>query len=263
MNAVFNGSSLEVSSVPFDINNRAFLYGDGLFETIIVKDNSPNYLQDHLDRLHRGMKILKMKISSGLQYNPIQESIEELLKANNFKDARIKLIVWRKPGGLYIPESEESEYLILCNALSQNPIEGRRTDFCSSITLQESIFSEFKRLNSLPFVLAGIELKEKGLDDLILLDDHGNVAECISSNIFWKSGKEYFTPSLDTGCIAGVRRKNIIERLKSLSIPIHQIKSLPNELIKADCIFSTNVAGIYPIIQIGEKKFSSRIPDLV
>ena len=263
MNAVFNGSYIESASLTLEITNRGFLYADGLFETIIAKDGRIQYIKDHIERLHRGMRIFKMTVSPLLSQEKLEEYINGLVQNNRLNEARIKVLVWRKPGGLFIPETDEIEFLIQCNDIKQQAIKARKTDFCNSISLHESIYSEFKRISSLPYVLAGVELKERGLDDLILLDNEGNVSECIYSNIFWKKGNKYFTPSLDTGCIAGVRRKNIIQRLKQTSIEIEEVRNKPGDLLSADHVFSTNVAGIYPIIEIGGQKFKSNIPEFL
>jgi len=67
--------------------------------------------------------------------------------------------------------------------------------------------SAFKTLNALPYVLAGNYRKQLGVDEVILLDTHGHLAECVASNLFWLKDGMLYTPSLNTGCIGGIIRQ--------------------------------------------------------
>lgn len=263
MNVIYNGNLIKQDEPFLNSENRAFYYGDGLFETMIFQNGKIIFLEDHLERLSRGLLALKINIPASLNFNAITLEIKKLVKSNNISEkARIKLVVWRKPGGLFTPESNTGDFLITAKELKPLVASPRTLDFCKSVRLSFSPFSQFKTCSSLTYVLAGIELKERGLDDVILLDTDGNVAECLYSNIFWVKGKAYFTPSLETGCIEGIRRKNLINKLAASNIEVNIVKSKPHELLEADYIFLTNVAGFYPITTVGSKKFDFFLPDI-
>ncbi|HYG40913.1 MAG TPA: aminotransferase class IV [Cytophagales bacterium] len=261
MNVIFNGNLINDNDQSIGIENRAFLYGDGLFETMICENDNVLFIEDHLERLHRGMGVMKINIPDSLTIASIKTQIKLLLETNYIEQsARVKLIVWRKPGGLFCPTSNEPDFLITCKKHSPLIYSERKVDFSNDITLSRTIYSEFKRCSSLPYVLAGIEMKERKLDDIILLDNEGNVAECLYSNIFWLKEKTYYTPSLDTGCIAGIRRKFMLKKIKESDMEIEIVKSKPAALLESDHVFATNVAGIYPITQIRGKVYKSFIP---
>ena len=104
--------------------------------------------------------------------------------------------------------------------------------------------SMLKTTNSLLYILAGLEKKERNLEDIILLDTDGNVAEGSMSNLFWEKDTIIYTPSIGCGCIAGVKRASIIQNLKAKNIELKIGKYTLDELKESDGAILTNVAGI-------------------
>ena len=85
------------------------------------------------------------------------------------------------------------------------------------------------------------------------------IAECCASNIFWIKGNQVFTPSLESGCIAGIMREYCLQVFASSSIKIHQVLSPLDEILKADSVFKTNVTGIYQIASIDGNAFENDV----
>jgi branched-chain amino acid aminotransferase/4-amino-4-deoxychorismate lyase len=137
----------------------------------------------------------------------------------------------------------------------------RHVGFSDMIFNYPSPWSAFKTLSSLPYVLAGIEKKNKNLEDIILKDIHGHISELLYSNIFWIRQDKFFTPTLDTGCIRGVMRTHLIRKFKQLSIPFEEVKVREEELLRADHIISANVSGLRAVAGIENHKFKP-YPDL-
>ncbi|GAB3895390.1 aminotransferase class IV [Spirosoma agri] len=224
-------------------NDRAFQYGDGLFETIRYEHNHLWFLPDHMARLTSGMAALHLKLPIHVTELSIQQLIHKLLLANGLvnQPARIKLQVWRKPGGLYTPTCQEANYLI--TAQPGNPFritEPTKIGIYEDVRLAESPISAYKTLNSLPYVLAGLYKQQHGFADVLLLNTDGYLAECVASNLFWFSQQRLFTPSLKTGCINGIARRQLLRHFSDQEEGFF----LPSALATADAVFAANVMGI-------------------
>jgi branched-chain amino acid aminotransferase/4-amino-4-deoxychorismate lyase len=252
MNIVYNFEwAKEVILMP-GAGNRAFQYGDGLFETIIYKHGHIRFLQDHYTRLINGIKAFQMQVPAAFSYAYLEEQIHRLIEANALgTDARVRVHVWRKPGGAYTPLYHEVEFCITAQALSAPaPAVKEKAFFYEDIKLVTSPLSRFKTCNALPYVMAGISMTQRGASDMILLDVYGHVAECIASNIFWVNENMLYTPSVDSGCIEGIMRKQIFSKATELQIPVTEGLFSKHDLLSAEAIFCCNVAGMQVIRQV-------------
>lgn len=240
---IYNSDVITEDEFRLPINDRAFQYGDGIFETIRYENNHLWFWPDHMDRLTAGMAALRLRAPTQLTSSTIQQLVFQLLSANNLLDqpVRIKLQIWRKPGGLYTPSSQEINYLISARpGLSFAITQQSKIAVYDLVRLSESPFSACKTLNSLPYVLAGLHKQERELNDVILLSTEGYLAECVASNLFWFKNETLFTPSLKTGCINGIARRQLLRHFTT-----HQEGFfLPAELDEAKVVFAANVMGI-------------------
>lgn len=236
------------------LNNRAFLYGDALFETMRADTEKIFFAQSHYERLCNGLQILKMKP------NPLIDSFEkfknEIFKTINKekteKGFRIRMTIFRNSGGLYTPTNNNSSFFIetsvLPNKIYQWSEKGVKTDIFSEIKKPINKLSNLKTTNCLPFILAGIFKKENNLDDCILLNEKDRICEGLSSNIFIIKNNEIKTPCLSEGCVAGVMRKQVLEISKKMNLKVSESQLTEQDLKEADEIFLTNsIWGIYPI----------------
>lgn len=246
------------SQCTVSVQDRGLLYGDGLFETIVVRKGRICFLEDHLDRLKLGLKILHFRNLSLLRPAQVTEYITRLMELNNIEsDARVRITVWRRAGGLYTPENFGFHILISCKPFEQQPPAQLSAGFSSSVRLGYSRLSRFKTISALEYVLAGLEKMQRGLQEIILLDHHGNVAECSASNLFWVKDQIVFTPKLRSGCIAGIARKNLIRFLKGKGLVVAKKFASKEELMTADHVFLCNVSGIHHISAIDDQSYSN------
>lgn len=258
MKAVFNFAVVEAEKIPADLQNRAFLYGDGLFETLILQQGTLRFLTDHYQRLTAGMAALHMRVPDKFTPGALQNSILQLAKTCQLGDtARVRLNVWRQPGGLYTPESQDVDFLITIHPLATPVISvKRKVILYEDIRLNHSVISSFKTTSALPYVMAGLARKAAGAEDAILLDTNGWVAECVASNIFWLRDGTWYTPGLESGCVAGVMRKNILGWMRNNLVSVEEGLFKKNHLLDAEAVFCCNVAGIQWIQSIGETTFA-------
>jgi 4-amino-4-deoxychorismate lyase len=262
MTIIYNFTWVKEFTLMPEPGNRAFQYGDGLFETIIYKNGYVRFLADHYARLMNGAKAFQMQVPLAFTLLYLEESIHRLVEANNLgRDARVRIHLWRKAGGTYTPLHNEAEFCITTQALSGlAPAVKEKVYFFEDIRLVASPLSRFKTCNALPYVMAGIAMKQQQANDMILLDVRGHIAECMASNIFWVKNKALYTPGLESGCIEGIMRKQILQKAQSLQIPIEEGLFTRADLFSAEAVFCCNVAGIQVIRQVEEVVFAENHP---
>ena len=247
MYLIFNSAVFTKSDFRVDANDRAFQYGDGLFETVRYDRGRIQFWPDHHQRLTQGMTALQLNPSDLFTAASLHEQVHTLLRQNQLTDqpARIRIQVWRQTGGLYTPTNRAANLLITSRAGQPFAITERtRIGFFDAVRLSPSPVSAYKTGNALPYVLAGLSKQERALDDVVLLDTAGHLAECVASSLFWLSGGRLFTPSLATGCIDGILRRQISRLAAELGIPMQEGLFRPDVLAGADMVFCGNVMGI-------------------
>jgi branched-chain amino acid aminotransferase len=258
-----NGFLYEEDEMVFTIKNRAWRYGDGLFETIRVIDGEPCFLEDHFQRLKKGMEILKMH-STNISFNDLKNQIIKLLEKNRIeKGGRVRLTVYRSGEGLYTPENEGKSYVIEAKPISDNIYtlneKGLSVDVYNEIRRSRNILTSIKTTNNIQHVLAAIYKKENNLDDCIVLNDQGRVVETISSNIFLYKNHNLYTPSIDEGCMEGVMRKQIIKIAKEMNINVFEGIINGSMLLQADEMFLTNaISGIKWVVSYRQKRYFNK-----
>ncbi|GAB4015841.1 aminotransferase class IV [Spirosoma migulaei] len=261
---VYNSDVLSENEFRLSENDRAFQYGDGLFETIRYENGRVWYWPDHFARLTAGMAALQFNQPEGFNTETVFEGIQQLLSANKLinQPARIKIQVWRQSGGLYTPSSNHAHTLITARAGHAFSItEKSLVGIYDAFRLTQSPVSAFKTLNALPYVLAGLYKQQHAIDDVILLDTNGNLAECLASNLFWYSNQTLLTPSLQTGCINGIVRQQLLRLAPSIGIAVAEGAYKPAELVHAEAVFCVNVMGIQSMRQISGLSLKGRKAD--
>ncbi|WP_111669973.1 aminotransferase class IV [Algoriphagus litoralis] len=232
------------------IPNRAMNFGDGLFETMVFGGEKIKFFGYHIDRLKRGLEVLKLEIPHS-SLERLESWILEYFAGQNL---RIRWNIFRAGTGKYTPESKVGIQTLQIQKLTLAPLVKSQSSFSEQVSLYPSPWSPFKTLSALPYVMAGQERIERGLDELILLDYTGKVAEACASNIFWRKGNKVFTPSLSCGGIDGVGRRAILSKIPRL---IMEGIFGPNDLLKADQVWVSNVTGISYLEKIDSLEFST------
>ena len=243
----------------FKLSNRAFEYGDGIFESIIGYRRQIQFWENHYRRLVEGCKALSMELPDDFSSEFLKKIILELAQKNQFEEFfRVKINVWRQTGGLYTPTTNKIHYLIRLYAYKpQKEYIKAKAIFFRDVPLVYSVISPYKTLNALPYVLAGITAQKYQAQEAILLGSGGYIAETIASNIFWIKQDCLFTPSLQCGGKRGVMREKIFEKVKKLGISLKISEFSPEELLDAQVVFTSNIAGVEAIQRIEEQLFQT------
>lgn len=263
----YNGQLLSKTERFFNQDNRGLQYGDALFETIRVVNGKLFFWEDHYFRLMASMRILRMEIPMEFTMEFLEEEITKTIKTSNLdaSGSRVKLIVFRKPGGYYTPENMGIDYVVkvaplkdLFYILSEDSYE---VELFKDYYINPDMLSNLKTTNKILNVVAGVYAKENGYQNCLLLNNRKQVVETINGNLFLVKGNTIKTPPLEDGCLDGIVRKVLIRLLEDLKeFEIIQESISPFELQKADELFITNaITGIVPITKYRKKEFQVEV----
>ncbi|WP_157243466.1 aminotransferase class IV [Algoriphagus resistens] len=228
-------------------------FGDGLFETMVWMKSEIRFFDNHIQRLMRGMQIL------GLDSDAIDTlGLLDLLTDNYPSQLkRVRWTVYRAGSGKYTPESTRVFQVLQVTEFAEPPSVKEKVDVSGKIQLFPTLWCSFKSLNALPYVLANQERKERGLDEIILLDYRGFVSEAGASTVFWIKDGIVYTPSLSCSCINGVSRQVILEHMIQHEIFYQEGEFKLVELEKAEQVFVSNCSGISYLGSFRGRKLST------
>jgi branched-chain amino acid aminotransferase len=261
----FNGSILPSDHPIFEAHNRGFRYGDGLFESMRFLKGKLKFPEMHIDRIQKGMKLLKFDNYSLIDTWFIREKTEELIKRNKVgADARIRLTIFRDSGGFYTPDSNKFAYLLELHKLDDSQYvlnkKGLIIDVYDEVPKPVNILSNSKTSNALIYVLAGIYKNQNALDEVLILNQNGFLCESVSSNVFVVYDRKLYTPALNEGCIAGVMRQVVMRLAKENDIELVEAQINPDILNEADEVFLTNAArGIQWVMGYNHKRYFNEV----
>ena len=261
-----NGSLFPNSENLFKSGNRAFLYGDQLFETIRFQNGKLLFWEDHYFRMMGGACMLRMEIPQYLNIEFLKNEIIKTLKASNLFEfnSRVRLSLYRSDGGFYLPTNRSLKYLIEVDEIIDRPLvlndNGLVIDVFYNHYKPNQTISNLKGGNSLVSVLSSIFADENDLDEAIILNLQSNICETTASNIFIATDKHLITPPISSGCVNGIVRKQIIENASLWGYSLEEKNIKTFELIKADEVFLTNsINWIKWVSRYKKKSFRNHI----
>jgi len=264
----YNGKIILKEEFKADFNNRSFQYGDGLFETMHALGSGVQFFYEHMERLIGSMKLLKMEVPVRFSIDTLglQKEINKLLTKNKiFKGGRVRLTVFRKSGGFYSPETKEINYLIQTEHLKYDQYvlntKGFNIDIFEEVQKPLNIFSGLKTTSSIFYVMAGIFKSDNKLDECLIINEKGNIAEGISANVFIVKEKNIYTPSLKSGCLNGVMRKKIIDIAKKEKLTVFDDVPIKlADIMTADELFFTNaITGIRWVLGFKQRRYYNKV----
>lgn len=249
--SLFNGNSSDAIS----LYDRGLQYGDGLFETIAIEDESLLCWDKHLERLQSGCSRLKIPI-------PNQDTLTEEAQrlTSSVEHGIIKIIITRGQGGrgYALPVNVESTRIISLYPWPEysfeNPDDGIKVHVCNYRYAHNSVLAGIKHLNRLEQVIARSEWTDSSIAEGIVLDHEENVIEGTMSNIFYIKDNTLNTPELSACGVDGIIRQKVITLAAELDLEICINKISLKSLMNADEAFMCNsIIGVWPIKMLGEK----------
>jgi len=264
----FNGNIAQEENIL--TQNRAFLYGDGVFETVKILNNKILFLEDHYFRLMASMRVVRMEIPMDFTMEFFEEQVLKLVQQKNIAaSARARITVFRNDGGLYLPQTNNVSYLINATPLENTAYvlntNEYEVDLYKDFYVAKQLLSSIKTTNKMINVTGSIFAHENGLANCLLINDTKNVIEGLQGNLFMLTGKKLVTPPVSEGCLNGIMRKQILALAKKVEgIEVSEEIISPFDLQKADELFLTNViTGVQPITKYRKKEFTSNLAHLL
>ena len=259
----YNGQ-LVTSDTLLSNSNRAFLYGDGVFETLKIVNNKILFFEEHYFRLMASMRIVRMQIPSNFTLEFLEEEVLNLVKENGFQNsARVRFTVFRNDGGFYLPKTREVSYLIQVSELETKKYQianlNYEVDLYKDFFISKQLLSTIKTTNKMINITGSIFADENGFQNCILLNNEKNVVEVLNGNLFMLLNNKLITPAVADGCLNGIMRKQILNLAKKVeNLEVLEESISPFDLQKADELFITNIIiGIQPITKYRKKEFKT------
>lgn len=259
----FNGKILDESDQLS--NNRGFLYGDAVFETLKIVNNKILFWEDHYFRLMSSMRIIRLDIPETYTPEFLKENIIKIHQKKSLTaNSRVRITVFRYSSGKYRPDSNTSSFIISSEEVRESNYVlnngDYKVDLFKDFYLDNQLISSIKSNNKIINVVASIYSNENGLENCILLNKNKMVVEFINSNIFTVNQGKIYTPKLSSGCLNGVMRKNLINILRLNSFEVFEEDISTFDLTKSDEIFGTNIIqGLFSVTNYRNKYYSNSI----
>ena len=247
-------NDLLLSSAALPLPNRGLAFGDGFFETLVFIDGRLRLAADHGARMQQAAAALHLTLPAALATpEALETTLARLTAANALPAARLRLQLWRAGGGRYTPTTDAAEWLATAEPFAADDSPVATADFAMETHSINSPLSFCKGPQAWIYVRAAHERQRRGLDEIILCDAAGHVAEAGAAAIFWERDGVLFTPALASGCVAGVRRAQVLRAARAAGVECREGLFAREELLAADAVFTANVAAVRIIGAVGSR----------
>lgn len=235
------------------VTDRGLQYGDGLFETIEIRDQRPVFFDRHLKRLEEGCRRL------GIPFPPPRTLTEETQTLCRKSPARavLKIIVTSGSGGRGYrrPDSLQSTRILSLHPYPDYPDTfsalGIRARICETRLGMNPALAGIKHLNRLEQVLARAEWTDQAIQEGIMLDSEGHVIEGTMTNLFYVKDDNVYTAALEQSGVAGIVRGLIMLLAEQHQLAVNELSYRTEQLLSADEIFVCNsIINIWPVKRI-------------
>ncbi len=244
----------EASAPVLSPGQVGLLSGWGVFSTLRVADGVLFAFERHWARLTRDAAAFHVPVPADKEQ--VRSRLLELVEANRAYNSTLRIVIVRNGGGMWAdPSPERPSDLIALTADTKEWGHGVKLAYQPNARHAASPFAGTKIL-SWSMNLTWLESAQaRGFDEVILLNERGEVAECTSANIFIANGTQVWTPPLSSGCLPGITREVLLCEIHAGEIDIEERVLMPSDLESADEIFITSTTrDLLPVIQIEDKK---------
>lgn len=236
-----NDRVLPVETVRLSPGQAGLLNGWGLFTTIRIHDGIPFAFERHWSRLERDAE--RTRCPFPFAADTVREQLAMLLQANTVQEGAARIYaIYNQVGFWRSAENFPRVDLLLCSADLPSYREPSRLGLREFGRYAASPLAGVKVLSWLDNVWNYYEAQQAGFDEVVLLNERGEVAECTAANIFCVRGGRVTTPPLNSGCLSGITRSVLLEIGASVGVEVKEAVLRPDDLYAADEVFisSTN-----------------------
>ena len=256
MKVYIDGKFYDEDKAKISVFDHGLLYGDGIFEGIRAYHGKVFKLKEHIERLYYSAKAILLTIPM----TPAQmtKAVLDTCRKNKISDGYIRLVVTRGVGtlGLNPNRCKAPSVIVIVGKIQLYPPElyARGMDIVTVATtrnLHNAVNPAIKSLNYLNNILARIEANLIGVEEAIMLNSEGYVAECTGDNIFIVQKGKLYTPPLSAGALYGITRNTVIECAKNMGIQVGEPNLTRYDIYTADEMFLTGTAAeMVPVVKV-------------
>ncbi len=266
MKIYINGSYFSEADAKISVFDHGLLYGDGIFEGIRIYNNRVFKLVEHVERLYYSAKAIALTIP--MTQEEMIRAVVETCKANNLSDGYIRLVVTRGEGtlGLGPDRCKKAQVIIIASTIQLYP-EELYTKGMSIITVattrnhHNAINPAIKSLNYLNNILAKIEANNAGVQEAIMLNSQGYVAECTGDNIFLVKRNQLITPPLSAGALYGITRGTVLDLAREAGLEVSEPDVTRYDVYNADeCFLTGSAAELIPVTKVDGRQIGEGTP---
>lgn len=256
----YNDNYIAKEEFKIGINDRAFNYGDGLFETIKILNGIPLFFKLHYSRMILALNELNYSIPEEWSFHYFDRIIHSLILKNNVQNVILKIHFSRKEGGKYAPENDLANCLMYFTQedyskyqLYNSPC---KIDVFEKYFKSMQTHSFFKSINAQIYVQAALWAKQNKLDNAIVLNEQNRIADASNANIFLRINNFWMTPSVQEGGVDGILSRVLKKLMKQKDIELIEAPVSLQDLKSAKEVFLTNVvSGIISVSDFQHIKF--------
>ncbi len=267
MKVYLNGRYLDSTDACIAIDDRGFLFGDALYESIRIYKGGFFRFREHHERLEQGAKALEIEMPPPEELRAAAEGVAGL---NGIGDGILRVTVTRGPGGegLRTAGAGPPTVLVTARSIPRNRMVRAEVGF-TAITARSrrspvGLPVSIKSANRLDAIMARLEADAAGVDEAVLLSAQDFVAECTAANIFWRTGDRLSTPDLSIGVLPGVTRAAVLEAATRLGIEVEQ-GCWPIEALRAapEAFLTMSSLGPVRLVKLDSKTMMPAEGDLL
>ncbi len=269
MKVYIDGKFYDEDKAKISVFDHGLLYGDGIFEGIRAYHGKVFKLKEHIDRLYYSAKAILLTIP--MTPTEMTKAVVDTCRKNKVTDGYIRLVVTRGVGtlGLNPNRCKAPSVIVIAGKIQLYPQElyERGMDIVTVATtrnLHNAVNPAIKSLNYLNNILAKIEANNAGVEEAIMLNSDGYVAECTGDNIFIIKGNELLTPPLSAGALYGITRATAIDLGRELGLKTGEPNLTRYDLYNADeCFLTGTGAEIIPVVKIDGRVIGTGKPGVL
>jgi branched-chain amino acid aminotransferase len=256
MKVYIDGKFYDEANAKISVFDHGLLYGDGIFEGIRAYNGRVFQLKEHVDRLYASAKAILLTIP--LSHSEMVRAVVETCRRNKVRDGYVRLVVTRGVGtlGLNPNRCKKGSVVIIAGKIQLYPeelyLKGMEiVTVPTTRNLHSALNPAIKSLNYLNNILAKIEANNAGVEEAVMLNAEGFVAECTGDNLFIVKDGELLTPPLSAGALYGITRRVVMELAEEEGCRVSEPNLTRYDLFNADeCFLTGTGAEIVPVVKI-------------
>lgn len=266
MKVYIDGKFYEEQDAKISVFDHGLLYGDGIFEGIRAYNGRVFKLKEHIERLYYSAKAILLTIP--ITPEEMTKAVVETCRMNNLRDGYVRLVVTRGVGtlGLNPNRCKRPSVIVIAGKIQLYPEEMYKNGMeivtvPTTRNLVNAVNPAIKSLNYLNNILAKIEANIAGVEEAIMLNSEGFVAECTGDNIFIVKKGQLLTPPLSAGALYGITRGVAMELGRELGLQVGEPNLTRYDLFNADeCFLTGTGAELIPVVKIDGRQIGAGEP---